>query len=183
MKKAITLTFFCLALTIASYSQSLQNKNEQQSNAEKFSETSGTLIQKEFIDIGTIGSTKIQVAVFTDVISGKKSSAVRFEKSAYSSLGSDTKVGVLDADELDGLIKSLKIISDKVFPTIATNYTEVSFVSRGGLSAGCFWGKDKKWSTYIKVEKYDGDSYQFFSKKDDFDNFITYLEKAKTQMI
>jgi len=154
--------------------QTVAKIETQKSNAEKFSETSGTLIQKEVIDIGSINSTLIQVEIFTDLITGKKASAVRFEKG--------DKIGVIDDDELDGLIKSLKIISAKILPTTVTNYTEVNFVSRSGFSAGCFWSKNK-WSSYLKTEKYDDESYEYLDKTEDFDNLLLLLEQAKTKMI
>lgn len=153
---------------------------ETQSNAEKFSEKSGTLIQRQFIDVGKIGETSIQVAVFTDLISGTKTSAVRFEKEAYSSYSSDTKVALLDADELDGLIKSLKIIQEKVFPTTPADYTEVNFASRSGFSAGCFYSKNK-WSSYMKLEKYDSKSYEWLNAED-IPKLLSLLEQAKSKI-
>jgi len=122
MKKSILL--FAIALfTLVSFGQT---KDQELSNAEKFSAKAGSLIQKEFIDIGTIKGAKIMVVQYTDLITATKQSALKFEYESIGKYTSDTKAAVLDADEIEGLIKSIKIIQDKIFPSTVTNYTEVS---------------------------------------------------------
>ncbi len=143
MKKT-TLTLLVALYGLISFGQQqiAKSKDQELSNAEKFSNRAGSLIQKEFIDIGTLNKCDIQVAIFTDLITGQKSAAVRFEYEYKSSYFTDTKVALLDGDEIDGLIKSIKIIQEKIFPTIAANYTEVNFKSRSGFVAGCFSEKN-----------------------------------------
>jgi len=47
-------------------------------------------------------------------------------------------------------------------PKPAEHYTEVYFRSRNGLNAGSFFDVDEKdWSSFLKVEKFDGRSYMF----------------------
>jgi hypothetical protein len=180
MKKTI-ITLATLFAVVASFSQQVAKAKEQEvSNAEKFSERSGTLVQKEFIDIGTLKKCEIQVAIFTDLISGQKSSAVRFEYESKSSYSSDTKVAILDEDEIDGLIKSIKIIQSKVLPSKASNYTEVNFRSRSGFSAGCFSKKDT-WTTFMKLEKYDSNSYVFM-EAEDLAELLKILEASKLKL-
>ncbi len=157
-----------------------QTKAKELSNAEKFSAKAGTLIKKEFLDVGTIKKAKIQVIHYTDMISNEKVSSVRFEYEVASSYSSDTKIAELDSDEIEGLIKSIKMMQEKVFSSTPTNYTEVTYRSRGGFEAGCFWSKGD-WSTYLKLEKYDGKSYVFL-KKSDFPELLTLLEKAKSML-
>lgn len=180
--KNLTLTFIIVLMTTMTFCQEQVAKAKEQevSNAEKFSDRAGSLIQKEFIDIGSLKKCDIQVAKFTDLISGQKSSAVRFEYEYKSSYSSDTKVALLDEDEIDGLIKSIKIIQDKILPTSAPNYTEVTFRSRSGFSAGCFSKKDS-WTTFMKLEKFDSNSYVFM-EKDDLTQLLTLLQQAKAQL-
>ena len=111
------------------------------------------------------------------MILGVSQSAVRFEYEVASSYSSDTKIAVIDADELEGLLKSIKIMMDSVVNTFPQIYTEVSFKSRGGFEAGCFYSKEK-WSTYLKLEKYDSKSYVWLSK-DDLVALNSILNKAK----
>jgi len=157
-----------------------QTKEQELSNAEIFSAKAGALIQKEFIELGSVKGAKVQVIYFTDLISNTKQSALKFEYESVGKYASSTKSALLDGDEVDGLIKSIKIIQEKIFPSSATNYTEVSFKSRGGFEAGCFWSKGT-WSTYLKLAKYDKDSYVFLGKED-FTTLLGLLEQAKSKL-
>ena len=105
---------------------------------------------------------------------------MRFEYESVGKYSTDTKSALLDADEIDGLIKSVKIMQEKIFPSLTSNYTEVSFKSRGGFDAGCYWSKGN-WSTYLKLEKYDKDSYVFLDKED-FQILLKLLEQAKARL-
>lgn len=178
MKKLLVVLMSIMAFTF-SYGQTV-TKEKELSNAEKFSSKSGTLIEKEFVDVGTLKKAEIKVIHYTDLISSESVSALRFEYEVAGSYSSDTKIASLDADEIDGLIKSIKMMQEKVFTSTPTNYTEVTYKSRGGFEAGCYWSKGD-WSTYLKLEKYDGKSY-IFLKKDDFPELLSLLEKAKTLM-
>lgn len=180
--KKIVLILTLITTTSISFAQQAASKAKEQevSNAEKFSERAGTLVQKEFLDVGVLKKCEIQVAKFTDLISGQKSSAVRFEYEYKSSYSSDTKVALLDEDEIDGLIKSIKIIQEKILPTIAVNYTEVNFRSRSGFIAGCF-SKKESWTAFVKLERFDSNSYVFMDKED-LSQLLTLLQQAKSKM-
>ncbi|HOK62960.1 MAG TPA: hypothetical protein PLE17_03600 [Soehngenia sp.] len=178
MKKLLFVIISILTFSV-SYGQT-DTKEKELSNAEKFSLKAGTLIQKEFIDVGTINKLKVQVIHYTDLVSNETVSSVRFEYEVASSYSTDTKIASLDADEIDGLIKSIKMMQEKIFAMTPANYTEVTYRSRGGFEAGCYWSNGD-WATYLKLEKYDSKSYVFL-KKDDFPALLALLEKAKTML-
>jgi hypothetical protein len=173
------LIAFVSQITTAQTNKS-QAKEQEESKAEKFSAKAGTLMQKEFLEIGKIKKCEIKVVHYTDLVSSENTSALKFEFEYVSNYSSDTKSAVLDVDEIDGLIKSIKLIQEKTFPSTPTNYTEVSFKSRGGFEAGCYWSKGE-WKTYLKLEKFDGNSYVWLTK-DDFPTLLTMLEQAKLKM-
>ena len=175
MKQAILATVIFALTTVSAFSQV-----KELSNAETFSAKSGALIQKEFLKIGSIKGANVSVIYFTDLITKTKQSALKFEYDVVGKYSTDTKSAVLDADEVDGLINSIKIIQESVFPLTATNYTEVSFKSRGGFDAGCFWSSGN-WSTYLKLEKFDNKSYVFL-EKDDFSVLLGLLQEAKLKL-
>ncbi|MGK0390553.1 MAG: hypothetical protein ACI94Y_003307 [Maribacter sp.] len=179
MKKVLIILISVLALNIG-YAQT-GTKEKELSNAEKFSSKAGTLIQKEFIDVGMVKDAEISVIYYTDLISSESVSSVKFEMNVKSSYSTDTKVASLDADEIDGLIKSIKVMQEKVFTSTPSNYTEVIYKSRAGFQAGCYWSKKDKWETYLKLEKYDSKSYAFLNT-DDFPELLSLLEKAKTML-
>lgn len=181
MKKTLFVTLISILLNgVFCYGQTDLAKAKDESNAEKFSNRSGVLIQKTFEDVGTIKKCEIQVARFQDLISNQKTNGIRFEYEYKSSYSSDTKLALLDADEIEGLIKSIKIIQEKILPNSSTNYTEVSFRSRSGFEAGCFTNKGS-WSTYIKLEKYDSNSY-IFMDKDDLGQLLLLLQQAQSKL-
>ena len=155
-------------------------KEKAQSNAEIFSAKAGTLMQKEIIEIGAVKKSKVQVLYYTDLISNTKTIALRFEVDVVSSYSTDTKVAILDLDEIDGLMKSIKLMQDKVMITIPTNDVEVYYRSRGGFEGGCFTNKGA-WSCYLKLEKFDSKSYVWLEAAD-LTTLYGLLEQAKTKM-
>ena len=177
MKKMITV----LMISIVGINGFTQQTNEKElSNAEKFSAKSGTLIQKVFNTIGTFKKCEIQVIEYTDLISNTKQKALKISFDVVSTYSTDTKTAVLDTDEIDGLMKSIKLMQEKVMLTVPTLYTEVSFKSRGGFEAGCFVSKED-WSSYLKLVKNDGKSYVWI-EKDDLTTFYDLLSQAKLKM-
>ena len=162
-----------------SHGQSDTKENEL-SNAELFSSKSGTLIEKKFGNIGTVKDVEVKVVRYKDLMTGEEIQALLLQYEVASSYSTDTKSASLDSDEIDGLIKSIKMMQDNVFNTSPTTYTEVTYKSRGGFEAGCF-SKKGDWSTYLKLEKFDGKSYVFL-KKDDFPELLVLLEKAYSAM-
>lgn len=174
MKKLVISTIVLLTYIVT------WGQKENISNSEVFSSQSGTLIEKEFIDIGKISKTEVQILKITDMISGASIKSLRITTEVKSSYSTDTKIAQLDSDEIDGLIKSLSIIEESIFGTIAPNYTEVTFKSRTGFEAGCFWSR-KSWSTYLQVEKNDRKSMVHLNK-DDFNAFLDLLVLAKSKI-
>jgi hypothetical protein len=178
MKKII----FTLVIGFIGFNGFAQQNNEAElSNAEKFSAKSGTLIQKVFYPIGTIKECELQVIVYTDLISNTKQKALKLTYEVSSSYSTDTKTAVLDSDEIDGLMKSIKLIQEKILIAVPTEYTEVSFKSRGGFEAGCFVSKGA-WSSYLKLEKFDGKSYVWIDSSD-LTTLYDLLALAKTKML
>ncbi len=125
----------------------------------------------------------VQVMVLKDLINASKTSAVRFSAVTGSGYSAGTKLGSVDADELDGLIKSIKLIQSSLLTSTHANYTEVSFTSRGGFEAGCYYSQDKKkWSAYLKLSRFDSNSMVFMSPEE-LVQVLTLLEQAKARLV
>src|SRR5262249_43350538 len=97
-----------------------------------------------------------------------------------ASYGGDTKTAFLDADEVDGLIKSLTLLKTTVFPSTKEVYTEVNYTSRGGVVAGAYYA-DNKWNAFFKIAKYDSRS-SVTMKPEDFDQLLTLLQQVKEKL-
>jgi hypothetical protein len=177
LKKILLTIAFFLTTVAMNFGQS---KGQELSNADKFSAKAGALIQKEYLDVGTVNKAKIKVIHYKDLISSETASAVRLQYEIPSSYSTDIKIASLDADEIDGLIKSIKLMQEKVFVSTPTNYTEFTYKSRGNFEAGCYWKKGD-WEAYLKLDKFDGLSYVLL-KKDDFPTLVNLLEKAQTML-
>ena len=101
-KKNLMIAAAACLFSLQIYAQT-PAKEKEQSNAEAFSAKAGTLMQKEFVEIGTIKKAKVQVLYYTDLISNTKTNALKFEYDVVSSYSTDTKVAILDVDEIDVL--------------------------------------------------------------------------------
>ena len=178
--KKITTLFIGLLMTTFAFSQ--EKVEKQTTQAEQFSATAGTLIEKQFVDIGKVKGVTVQVMKFKDLNNGTSKSALRFEYEYKSSYTSDTKIATLDLDEIDGLIKSIKNLTTTVFSSTRDVYTEVTFTSRTGFKAGAYYDVDEaKWVTFVKLEKFDSNS-QVFLTTEDFASLLTLVEQAKAKM-
>lgn len=175
------LLFPVLALLTMMSTNAQTPKETEQSNAEKFSARSGTLMQKEFSEVGNLKKCKVQVLYYSDLITNSKQSALKFEYEVATTYSTDSKVAVLDTDEIDGLMKSIKILQEKVIINVPANYTEVYYRSRSGFEAGCFVSKGS-WSCYLKLQKFDGKSYVWLDKED-LPTLYILLEQAKAKML
>ncbi len=162
---------------------SQEKKSEKQTTqAEQFSSQAGTLIEKQFIDVGKVKGITIQVMKLKDLNSGTTKTALRFEYEYKSSYTSDTKIATLDLDEIDGLLKSMNNLKTNVFTSTRDVYTEVTFRSRTGFEAGAFYDINKsKWTAYVKLERFDSNSEEFLNT-DDFSTMLTLIEQAKAKM-
>lgn len=174
--------FLCLLFASLITTTYGQNKESDVTQAELFSSQSGTLIEKQFIDIGKVKGISVKVLILTDLIKGTSLSCLRFEYDYKASYGSETKIGTLDSDEIDGLVKSIKILQNNVFPTTRDIYTEIGYQSRTGFEAGAYYSLDRgKWTTYVQIKKYDRNSMVFLTT-DDFAVLLALIEKAKEKM-
>ncbi len=173
--KAIVVAVLSLMLVNNTWAQS-QQKNPELSSYQAFSSKSGTLLRKEFIEIGHLKSVEVQVLRVTDLVANESASAIRLRYdtgSGYSSV----KITSLDADEIEGLKSSIKLMQGKVLRSVPTNYVEMSFNSRSGFEAGCFWSK-QKWTSYIQLDDGDRDS-MILLKEAELTKFIALLDKAQ----
>jgi hypothetical protein len=180
MKHLTTILLTILIASATVYGQ--DTKEKQLSNADQFSAKAGTLIEKQFIDIGQVKGVQVKVLKLKDLNDGTTKTALRLEYEYKSSYSTDTKIASLDSDEIEGLIKSIKNLQTNVFTSTRDTYTEVTFKSRTGFEAGAYYDTAKsKWTAYMQLSKYDSKSSVFLNT-DDFSTFLTLIEQAKTKM-
>ena len=180
MKLKLMMMTLMMCLTTFSFGQ--VTKEKELSNAEKFSAKAGTLIEKQFIDIGKCKSIEVKVLKLKDLNDGTGFSALRLEYEYVSSYSTDTKIASLDKDEIDGLIKSIINLQTNVFTSTRDIYTEVTFKSRTGFECGAYYDVNKSiWKAYMQLEKYDSKSNVFLSIEE-LSTFLSLVEQAKLKM-
>lgn len=177
MKSFVFLVAFLAPVILMSQ----DSKEKASTQAEEFSAQSGTLMERAFVDIGTVKNLKVRVLKIKDLISSKEVNALRFEYETGGTYGS-TKIASLDSDEIDGLVKSIKALQNSVFTSTREVYTEVTFKSRSGFQAGAYFSVDKsKWTGFVQVDKFDSKSLVFITPED-FTKLLELVEMAQKKM-
>ena len=175
MKKI--LFFLITAFSVSmSYGQ-CETANKELSNAEKFEYNPGSLIQKEFINIGTVRKVDFKAIHYLDLNTLDSLRALRFEYFVASANRTVTKIATVDPDEIEGLIAAVKIIQEKLGSANLINRTEVTYRSRGEFEVGCYL-RNTEWTAYLKLFSCDYNS-RVILKKDDLSQLLSLLEKAK----
>jgi hypothetical protein len=179
MKQLMLLLFL---LPVWAFSQTTERKSEsEKSKLETFSLKTGSLIKKEFTKIDEIKKVEIQTLVITDLLSKTSTKGIKLETSVSKSYGSSTKACFLDADEIDGFVRSGQLLLQELATAKSDNYIEYQYTSRDGFQSGAYSNDKKEWSYFLKLEKFDGDSYVFLSKAD-FEKIIAAIETAKSRL-
>lgn len=175
MKKVLLPILIVTSLTV--YSQET-NKDKEQTKSEKFSQRSGTLLQKDFIDLGQVSGIDVKILKITDLNDNESNTSVRFEYRTYA----DIFINAIDKDEVDGLIISIKNLLNLVSKTTPTNYTEVTYFSRGGFTLGIYFETQKsKWKSFLKIDKNNSKSTIILTETD-LQNLLSLLEKTKERI-
>jgi hypothetical protein len=177
------------------------------SNLERFSQRSGTLIQRKFILLGKYEweeryqKIAVNALIVTDLMDSSTSKGIHFQNpfAKFLGFGLDSSISkgihfqymnppdggaaFIDMDELDGLMKSLHLLETTVFSTKKSDYTEIIFQSRGGFEAGCYYSIEAgKWVTYLQLQRYNKNSIIYLTPSD-FTTLYKWLEKAKTVLM
>ena len=143
------------------------NKNEPATKFEKFVSRKGSVIIKDFYEIGTLEGDYLTRATLTAIVvsePGKtdKVYALKFERPATSEYGID-QTGVIDFDELVSLQDALDYMAKTAaqLKTESRPYTEVVFQTRGGLQAG-FYQKVNEQKGFVQLNNYGKDNLVAF---------------------
>jgi hypothetical protein len=180
--KIIILAFVFLCSLRIAQAQTLQTQAEDSqgpepdlySNAEKFSDSAGRLIQAVYSGSGHILECYIQVVHYTDMINGTRRNALRF-------FNAQNKNAYLDEDEIGALSLSMHMIHDKILPIPPTDVTEVIYKSRSGFQAGCYTDNKNQWQPYLRLKRRDNTTFVLM-KKADFDVFLQILDNVKAKI-
>lgn len=161
-----TILLICLFASTSLFSQATKQPQEPQekSKIETFALKTGSLFKKEFTDLGTVKRVEVQKLTITDVLTNAAMTGVHLKTTIQKSYGSATASCFLDTDEIDGFLKSAKFL--EALPAANDSYQEYQFTSRDGFQAGAYSDKKAGWKYFLKLERFDSDSYVFLDKDD-----------------
>jgi len=153
---------------------------ERKTASDNFLARSGTLIEKRFYEVG-----KINKGLVVSVV--KLKDLNKNEGFCFLKLESNDLIGIkegkatLDEDEVDGFLKSLKLIKVTILSTRDT-YTEVVYNSRGYFSAGAYYEEKKqRWKAFMQLQNYNNKTFMSL-EVETIDALISLVEKAKEEM-
>jgi len=163
-------------------SSATTDSEKSESKFERVLLKKGSLISKEFTDYGTIETSwqpiSLQTAKLVDIATGDEYYALRMEHDYYKSeYDNGTSTGVLDSDEIDGVISTLKYI--KEHENEFKNYTEVNYTSSSDMIFGAYKSDDS--SIFIKFD-YKDTAYIEMSNIDDVIETFEGAQKALDDM-
>lgn len=175
----IAKALLAVVISTSGHAQSAREVKEpaEKSKIETFSLKTGSLIKKEFTTIGSVKRIEVKKLVLTDILSNSTLSGVKMETAISKTYGTSTTSCFLDSDEVDAFIKSGKYLLSPPANT-ANNYVELQFTSRGGFQAGAYLDKAGSWKYFIKLERFDSDSYVFLDR-DDFERLSELVGRSK----
>jgi hypothetical protein len=157
MKKTIFLPIFA-AFAISAIAQE-QKSTQETSNAAIIASKSGAFLEIQYIEIGNIDEVDVRVMKITDHTSGTSLSAMRFEYQFAEQVLTQTKIAIVDADEVGPLLKAIKQLQTKVTTSEKLAFTEIKFKSRAGFVVGCNYNPEKGvWTAYLQLNSNDSKS-------------------------
>ncbi len=178
--KQISTLLLCLVTYVVTGQAEEKPKEPQYSNTERFSIQSGKLIQKEYSFVSEVKKCTIQILTVKNLITGDSMKAVNLEYMYRGQYTSDTKSATLDSDELDALIESLKVVTEKIKEPVPSTVVEITFTSRSGFKAGCF-NLRGKWLVYVRLEQFDTNSVVYMDEED-LGWLVRILGRAKERL-
>lgn len=187
MKKMFFLAFLCTPSIL--FCQSATINQLVKSKVEIFTEQSGTLIEKTVEEIGTLRSAFfIKVVKLKNLTTGVKINGLLFELGKYKN--------IIDADEVDGLVKSLALMKDAA-ATTKSDYTELTYKSRTGIEIKGIFDVEKrglnstevkKWTYSIEFPHAERETFPIreqsvaYLNPADFMAFCGYIESARNKL-
>jgi len=152
---------------------------ERLTESDKFLKRAGTLIEKRFYYIGKTRAIAFEVIKLKDLNSNDYYSALSLESKDITGLREGK--AVLDEDEVDGFLKTLKLLQS-VVKTQRDTYSEVTYKSRGYFTAGAYYDEKRlRWKPFVQLLNY---SDKTWIPIDDtvIGEMIVLVENAKIEM-
>jgi hypothetical protein len=165
---------FCYALLASTQSA------DTISLSESFSARAGSVVERQFYDIGKVKGITVQMVKHKDLVTQESISSLRFEYVDVKTYTSSTKISVLDADEVDGAIKALSAILQAVYYSKRDVYTEIIYRSRTRFESGAYFDPKKDdWVSFVSLGR---PANTIPMTKEELSKVLAFLELGKQKM-
>ena len=148
--------------------------DKEQSHIEQFLKRTGVLIEKTFVDIGTMKMTDailtVQVVTFEH-----KYYKIQGVKLTKNKCVADEYFAFLDTDEVYGLIETIKFLQNKTLLSTPRCCAESIFTSRGGFQVGCDWNCNR-WQIFFRMTPFNSRSTE---SENSLSKLLALLSKAQ----
>lgn len=163
------MLFFANCLTLQAFSNS---------ELEKFANQTGVLISKEYIELGYMDQIDIRLVKLKNLFTNETLNGLRFEYLPGNEILSSAKISFIDYDEIEALIKAIKILQTSVLDNKYEYQSEFTVKTRSGMIIGYFYDASKdKWQPFVQIQEKDPQS-TIRVENDRFSYFLSVLEDA-----
>ena len=143
---------------------------------------SGTLLQKELIEVGKVKNLYLSVVMFKDVNTEARDTVLQILNREINDGKIYEYYHLLKYDEINQLVNAMQTVQDKILKTQVKNKTEYYFKSKTGLLFQCIWEEnDRKWTLYMELDNEEHKSYVTLDK-DDLKTLIIKINEAKRKI-
>ncbi len=118
------------------------------SNDQKFS----VLLHTQFYEMGNIDVMDFRLMAVYDVFNNQIIKKVRIEMIFQNELLIAPKINEFNADEIDGMMKTVDYILKSIKRTDISSFDEIVYVCKGGFTVGAFYTPvKKKWTLFLRL--------------------------------
>lgn len=150
MKKLFLLLVIFIPVALFAQSKTLELLNKE-----------GTLLTKDFKDLGKVGSLNFESLKITDVLTDSTTVALKVISTNYDINGIDKYTGVIDEDELDKTKNVLSYICGLMERPAPDEHPDITYSTRDGILIRAYIGKylsgpnagKSYWSMFIQTRK------------------------------
>ncbi len=161
MRKILLFIFIPIHL----FSQDSSSNKKALTKLETLSNQQGTIIKKEFMDLGNFAGMNVELLTITDQVKGNSKTGIKFSNSERIGYSSREYSSFLDGDEINGLLKFLDFIQTLSDPV--TVYTEFNYQSRGDFKVFAYRKPGAKlWTEGAYADKSYSGSYLELKQKE-----------------
>ncbi len=159
MKKSLAVLLIAATFGSSALAQTATPVPTEQSKVEALLKATGTLYTKDFHKVAT-GKGFYDFSIEAIFITNPVGQGTSFG-GARLTVGKNGSIGVIDFDEIPGVLAALNFLEQSSKTAIPTDDREISYTTRGGVSIVLF-NEDKKWTISVDAGRSNTGDTDYF---------------------